>query len=81
MLGRAQFLISKGWNVLLADSRGRGDSGGGFTTFGARESGDLRRWLDWIEQRVATATANSNTTRDNRVGPLDGRDDRASCRC
>jgi competence protein ComEC len=50
---RATFLSRQGWSVLLPDQRGRGRSGGKFCTFGALESGDLRRWLDWLETRGA----------------------------
>lgn len=51
MLGRAELLRASGWSVLLPDSRGCGRSGGAFVTYGAREAGDVRAWLDAIEAR------------------------------
>jgi competence protein ComEC len=54
--GRAEALAARGWNVALLDARDRGESGGRWTTFGAREAPDLAAWLDEIAGRVAPAT-------------------------
>lgn len=51
MAERAELLLANGWDVCLPDSRAFGRSGGRFASFGARESGDVRRWIDWIEER------------------------------
>ena len=52
LIGRAQALHARGWNVALVDSRGRGRSGGDACSFGGRESDDLRRWVDVLRSRV-----------------------------
>jgi competence protein ComEC len=52
MLGRAEALARHGWGVLLADGRGRGASGGLWTTFGTLEAGDVRAWLDHLAERL-----------------------------
>jgi pimeloyl-ACP methyl ester carboxylesterase len=52
MLGRAELLLERGWNVALLDARGRGRSGNAWSTFGTRESGDIASWLDELSRRV-----------------------------
>jgi competence protein ComEC len=52
LVGRAEALSRRGWGVALIDSRGRGASGGSWTTFGGREAGDVRRWLDALADRA-----------------------------
>src|SRR5437588_10753795 len=47
MSGYAELFLSKGFAVLLPDSRAHGESGGTFPTFGIRESDDVHRWFDW----------------------------------
>jgi uncharacterized protein len=46
MRDRAEFLARAGWTVVLPDARGHGQSEGHHNSFGAREAGDLRAWLD-----------------------------------
>jgi uncharacterized protein len=53
MLGTADLLLRYGYSVLLPDSRNHGESGGQIATYGVLESGDLRRWVDWLEQSEA----------------------------
>ncbi len=52
LIGRAEVLALRGWSVAVLDSRGRGRSGGAWTTFGALEADDLRRWIDTLTARV-----------------------------
>lgn len=47
---RAEMLAARGWGVATLDLRGRGRSGGRFTTFGALEVDDVRAWIDAIER-------------------------------
>jgi len=49
MLGKADLLLHYGYAVLLPDARAHGQSGGEFATYGVLESGDLRRWYDWLQ--------------------------------
>jgi len=49
MVGFARLFLSQGYMVLLPDSRGHGTSGG-FPTYGIREAGDVRRWVDWLNR-------------------------------
>ena len=37
----------------MLDSRGYGQSDGPFATFGGREAGDIRAWLDSLSERIA----------------------------
>ncbi|QDV36104.1 ComEC family competence protein [Tautonia plasticadhaerens] len=46
MRGRAEALHRLGWSVLVPDLRSFGRSDGDRCTFGAREAGDLRSWVD-----------------------------------
>jgi alpha-beta hydrolase superfamily lysophospholipase len=48
--GYAELLLSRGFSVLLPDSRAHGSSGGDLATFGLLEHGDIHRWLDWLEK-------------------------------
>lgn len=38
-----------GYNVLLIDQRGHGESGGDHTTWGIRETDDLDAWVKWLK--------------------------------
>ena len=49
---RVEALTSHGWNAVSIDLRGYGHSGGGFTTFGGREAGDVGAWVDLLAARV-----------------------------
>jgi uncharacterized protein len=48
MGGFAELFLSKGYAVLLPDSRGEGESGGRFPTYGIKETDDVHRWFDWL---------------------------------
>ena len=48
VMGFAELLLSNGFSVLVPDSRAQGESGGAFPTYGLKESGDVRRWFDWM---------------------------------
>jgi competence protein ComEC len=56
---RAAALTRRGWNVAALDLRGYGQSGGAFATFGAREAGDVRAWLDTLSDRMALLSPES----------------------
>jgi alpha-beta hydrolase superfamily lysophospholipase len=45
---RLAVLRQGGWNVAALDFRGYGRSGGTFASFGGREAGDVRIWLDTL---------------------------------
>jgi hypothetical protein len=47
MMGLAGLFLSKGYSVLLPDSRGQGASDG-IPTYGDRERSDIRRWFAWL---------------------------------
>jgi putative CocE/NonD family hydrolase len=47
----AQRFAERGYNVVVQDVRGRGDSGGEFEPF-IHEAGDGRATLDWLEQQA-----------------------------
>jgi competence protein ComEC len=49
---RALALARAGWTVLLPDARGHGESDGDHTSFGAREAGDLKLWIDHVSERL-----------------------------
>ena len=53
MLGTAGLLLRHWYSILLPDARDHGASGGAIATYGILESGDLRRWVDWIERAQA----------------------------
>ena len=44
-----------GWNVAALDLRGYGRSGGTFASFGGREAGDVRVWLDALAAQAGQA--------------------------
>jgi len=48
MGGFAELFLSKGYAVLLPDSRGEGESGGNFPTYGVKETDDVHRWFEWL---------------------------------
>ncbi len=50
---RAGLLNPRGWNVAALDSRGYGQSGGRYATFGALEVEDIASWLDAVGDRLA----------------------------
>jgi predicted alpha/beta-fold hydrolase len=50
MLGPADLLLRHGFSVLLPDARAHGASGGPIATYGVRETDDLHRWANWLEQ-------------------------------
>ncbi|HVM93752.1 MAG TPA: alpha/beta fold hydrolase [Terriglobales bacterium] len=45
----SKWLVERGYTVLMPDARHHGASGG-LTTYGIREVGDIRRWIDWMEK-------------------------------
>ena len=53
MLGDADLLLRHSYAVLLPDARAHGTSGGDLATYGVKESGDVRRWFDWIQRAEA----------------------------
>ncbi|HEY3355431.1 MAG TPA: alpha/beta fold hydrolase [Polyangia bacterium] len=55
MTGYADLFLSRGYAVLLPDSRAHGESGGAITTYGLRERDDIRRWKDWLADRERPA--------------------------
>jgi dipeptidyl aminopeptidase/acylaminoacyl peptidase len=48
MMGFAELFLSKGFAVLVPDSRAEGESGGDFPTYGLKESDDVHRWFEWL---------------------------------
>jgi uncharacterized protein len=50
MLGFAPVFLDRGYRVLLPDARAHGESGGDLATYGIRESSDISRWIDWLEE-------------------------------
>lgn len=49
MRGYAELFLSRGYSVLLPDSRAQGESGGAFATYGLLETDDIHRWVDWVQ--------------------------------
>ena len=47
----AGFFFSRGYQVLLADGRAHGASGGRWTTYGIWERFDVRSWTEYLAQR------------------------------
>lgn len=56
MSGFADIFVAKGYDVLLPDSRGHGESGGRVTTFGLLERDDVRRWTAWVRGQAPGCT-------------------------
>ena len=55
MIGdRGRAILDHGWNVAAVDLRGYGLSRGDLSSFGGREAGDLRAWLDVLAARHVT---------------------------
>jgi uncharacterized protein len=52
MFGFAELFLSKGFAVLVPDSRSEGESGGEFPTYGVKESDDVHRWFDWLNMQA-----------------------------
>jgi alpha-beta hydrolase superfamily lysophospholipase len=49
VISYAQIFLKHGYDVLMPDARAHGASGGDLATYGLRESGDIRAWLDWLK--------------------------------
>jgi fermentation-respiration switch protein FrsA (DUF1100 family) len=49
-VGFAPFLLARGYNVLAADSRAHGASGGAVCTYGLLEADDAKRWAEWLKR-------------------------------
>jgi len=49
VISYARIFLEHGYDVLMPDARAHGASGGDLATYGSRESGDIRAWLDWLE--------------------------------
>ena len=52
MNGRVEALTRCGWDVAALDLRGYGRSEGDHSSFGGREAGDLRAWIDALAGRI-----------------------------
>jgi uncharacterized protein len=50
VISYTQIFLKHGYDVLMPDARAHGASGGDMATYGLRESGDIRLWLDWVEK-------------------------------
>jgi predicted alpha/beta-fold hydrolase len=44
----ARLFTDNHYQVLMPDSRGHGESGDAIVTYGLREAGDIRTWVDWL---------------------------------
>ena len=51
--GFGEMFLSRGYRVLLPDSRTQGESGGEVATYGLRETDDIHRWVSWLYDRNA----------------------------
>jgi fermentation-respiration switch protein FrsA (DUF1100 family) len=49
--GYAQIFQRAGYAVLTPDSRGHGESGGKYVTYGLLEKGDVQRWASWLREQ------------------------------
>lgn len=47
---RVPELTLAGWDVVVPDSRGYGESAGPFATFGTHESGDVAAWIESVQK-------------------------------
>lgn len=56
IVGFADFLLARGYAVLVPDSRAHGRSGGQVATFGILERDDVRRWTSWLRGRAPGCT-------------------------
>ncbi len=54
VLGYAQLLIENGYTTLLPDARAHGTSDGTLTTYGIKESDDIRRWFEFLRADSST---------------------------
>jgi pimeloyl-ACP methyl ester carboxylesterase len=50
---RGRAILDHGWNLAAVDLRAYGESQGTLSSFGGREAGDLRAWLDVLADRIA----------------------------
>jgi pimeloyl-ACP methyl ester carboxylesterase len=48
MMPHVRYLLAAGYTVLAPDQRAHGASGGDIETYGLREAGDVRHWLDLL---------------------------------
>jgi pimeloyl-ACP methyl ester carboxylesterase len=48
MTGIARMFLTAGYRTLVPDSRGHGESGGAFVTYGLLERRDVTRWINWL---------------------------------
>lgn len=51
LISRAEYYLEKGFNVLMPDLRGTGESGGDMITFGWQEQYDLLACIDFLENK------------------------------
>ena len=51
MIGYAEFFVSHGYSVLMADARAHGASDGKVASYGLVETSDIRRWVDWLRDQ------------------------------
>lgn len=49
-LGFAPFLLARGYDALVTDSRAHGASGGAVCTYGLLEADDVKRWAEWLKR-------------------------------
>jgi fermentation-respiration switch protein FrsA (DUF1100 family) len=54
--GFAEIFLSKGYSVLVPDSRDHGESGGLIATYGILERYDVKQWAHWMRQRAPGCT-------------------------
>jgi alpha-beta hydrolase superfamily lysophospholipase len=52
MLGIAEFLLRAGYQVLIPDARGHAGNDGMLASYGFRETGDISRWVKWLDASV-----------------------------
>jgi fermentation-respiration switch protein FrsA (DUF1100 family) len=51
MLHYLRTFLEHGWDILLIDQRGHGQSEGKYASYGFHEKFDLDRWVSWVQQR------------------------------
>jgi len=54
MTGYAQLLLAHGFNVLLPDARGHGESGGTLVSYGLIERNDIHQWVEMLSARTGS---------------------------